>query len=131
MVRWTPIRPDRLRVLVALSGASIAAGCLAVGLLGTAAAAPAAEEAVLTCGDARYAVSGFGRGEPLHVSGGTGTYVVTYARVEPDGPVLLDTPGQRGGEDVVTCSATSPLSGRTLTFRGFFTPRGRGTSQNR
>lgn len=82
----------------------------------------------MTCGDTQYVVSGFGRGEPLHVSGGTSNYVVTYARVGPDGPVIIDIPGQRDRADVVTCSATSPISGRTFIFEGFFTPRGEGMS---
>jgi hypothetical protein len=104
----------------------IAVGCLAAGLLGNSAVATAAEkeQAVLTCGNQQYLVSGFGRGQVLHVVGSTSNYVVTYARLEPDGPVLTDIKGQRDKRDIVTCTATSPLSGRSFTFKGFFTPRG-------
>src|SRR5687767_15097933 len=79
------------------------------------------EEATLYCGSQQYTVSGFGRGEVLHVSGSNLNYVVTYARVEPNGPVVIDIKGQQDKTDVVTCTVTTPF-GTTFTFKGFFTP---------
>ena len=105
----------------------IVAGFLIIGILGMPAIANAkpTEEAVLTCGDQEFLVSGFGRGNVLHVSGSTTNYVVTFAQVEsePDGPIIIDIKGQRDKEDIITCSATSPITSRTFIFQGFFTPR--------
>jgi len=96
---------------------------LALAAVTSPASAAATESATLTCGDRSYLVTGFGRGEPLHVVGSTSTFVVTYARLEPSGRVVTDIKGQRGAGDVVTCTATAP-GGSAFTFRGFFTPRG-------
>jgi|SRR5690349_3635779 len=90
-------------------------------LAATSVQAKSTPEAVLTCGGDQYVVSGFGRGEVLHVSDSTSNFVVTYARSGSN--VLIDIRGQQNKQDIVTCSVTSPLSGTEYTFRGFFTPR--------
>lgn len=102
------------------------AGCAALGLGVSPAHAAAAEapSAVLDCGsNGSYEVTGFGRGESLRVVGTTSNFVVTFARLEPSGVVVMDIPGQQGRADVLTCTTTTP-SGTAFTFRGFFTPRG-------
>jgi hypothetical protein len=104
-------------------------GCLALSILGLASPASAkpTAEATMVCGSESFTVSGFGRGEALKISGTNTNYVLTYAEViaGPDtGAVIINVKGQRNSEDIVTCNATSPLSGRTYLYRGFFTPRG-------
>ena len=102
--------------------AVLAAPAAALALVaGPAAAAPTAT-APLVCDDGVYTVSGFGRGQTLHVVGSTQRYVVTSARLA-DGTQVFDAPGQAGRGDVVTCTTTSPLSGTAFAFEGFFTPR--------
>jgi len=61
---------------------------------------------------------------PLHVVGTNSNYIVTFAQfVGDDGPqVVIDVAGRRKRADNVTCSATSPITGRDFTFEGFFTP---------
>jgi hypothetical protein len=87
--------------------AVLAAPVAALALVaGPAAAAPTAT-ATLVCEDGVYTVSGFGRGQTLHVVGSTQRYVVTSARLE-DGTQVFDAPGQADRGDVVACSATSP-----------------------
>jgi hypothetical protein len=91
----------------------------AVGLAGPAQAA-STNAAELVCGDTTVTVTGFGRGQVLHVVEGAGTFIVTLA--VSGGRTLFEAPGQTGKADVVTCATTSP-SGRDFTFQGFFTPR--------
>ncbi len=91
--------------------------------ISTSATAAETESATLTCGTASYQVTGFARGEPLHVLGNNSNFVVTYARFESTGQVVMDIPGQNARRDIVTCTATTPAGSR-FTFRGFFTPRG-------
>jgi hypothetical protein len=68
-------------------------------------------------------VTGFGRGEALHVVGTNQNFVVTYARLEPSGQVVTDIAGQRDRADLLTCTTVSALSGTQYTFKGFLTPR--------
>lgn len=110
-----------MRKIAALcASAAISAASLALG------AAPAqageTESAVLACGSAGdFTVTGFGRGQVLFVTGTTQRFIVTFAQLE-DGRVVFEAPGQRKNENVVTCTTSSPISGRTFTFQGFFTP---------
>ncbi len=101
----------------------IAIGFVAISSIGPAVLAHAGGtgQATLTCGNQQYLVSGFGRGDVLHVVSSTSNYVVTYAQVA-NGTVVKDAKGQQN-KDTVTCSATSPITGRMFTFRGFFTPQ--------
>ena len=101
----------------------IAIGVVAISGIGPSALAHAGGtgQATLTCGNQQYLVSGFGRGDVLHVVNSTSNYVVTYARTA-DGAVIKDAKGQQN-KDTVTCEATSPITGRTFTFQGFFSPR--------
>ena len=107
----------------ALGTTTLCCTALALAVVAAPASAAATEAATLTCGARSYQVTGFGRGEPLHVVGSTSTFVVTYARLEPSGQVVTDIKGQRAAGDLVTCTTTAP-SGTAFTFRGFFTPRG-------
>ncbi len=95
---------------------------VAISALGSAVPAQAAstDSAELVCGDTTVTVTGFGRGQVLHVVGDAYTFIVTRA-VSGDA-VLFDNPGQAAKADIVTCVTTSP-SGRAFTFQGFFTPR--------
>ena len=107
----------------------VVSGSLAVSLLGIVPTAQAKPnpEAILSCGSQQYTVNGFGRGEALHVVGSTTNYVVTYAEIisgSGTGNVVTDIKGQQGKEDIVTCTATSPVTERTFRFKGFFTPSG-------
>lgn len=86
----------------------------------TPAQAASTDSADLVCGDTTVTVSGFGRGQVLHVVGQAGTFIVTRAASGDD--VLFEAPGQAGKADIVTCATTSP-SGRAFMFQGFFTPR--------
>jgi hypothetical protein len=81
------------------------------------------ESAQLDCGAVQYEVTGFGRGQVLHVVGSTSTFVVTFAQLA-SGRVVFDNPGLADARDVVTCTTTSPVTGTSFMFRGFFTPRG-------
>jgi len=94
----------------------------AAGVALTAAPSVAAptEAATLACTTGTHTVTGFGRGQVLHVEGSTQRFVPTHVR-RADGTVLFAAPG---GPVTDTCTATSPVSGSTLTFDGFFTPRG-------
>lgn len=93
----------------------------------TAAAVPAVAAptgpAPLTCGSEQYEVTGFGRGQVLQVVGSNRVFVVTRAQLA-SGPVVFDNPGLANGAGIVDCTATSPISGTSFIFRGFFTPRG-------
>ncbi len=100
----------------ALSAASLAGSSAPAGATET-------DTAVLTCGAATYPVSGFGRGQVLFVTGSTQRFIVTFAQLD-DGRVVFEAPGQAQNESVVTCTTSSPVTGRTFTFRGFFTPQG-------
>ena len=92
-----------------------------LGALGVPALAGTTASAPLVCGDRTVEVTGFGRGQVLQAVDGTSRFVVTRA-VSGDAPPVFDNPGQAGGDDVVECTATSPTSGRTFVFEGFFTP---------
>ncbi len=103
------------------AAASIALGLTAVGA-GPARAA-ATDPSVLRCGATSYEVTGFGRGQVLHVVGGLNQFVVTFAQLADTGRVVFNNPGLSDVQDLVTCTATSPDTGRAFIFRGFFTPR--------
>ena len=103
--------------------ASIAIGFAALtgGGFPTVAHAAETESATLTCGPQSFTVTGFGRGEVLHVVGSNANFVVTFAQIEPSGQVIIDVRGHQDRDNTVTCSATTP-TGKPYTFRGFFTP---------
>ncbi len=83
------------------------------------------DSAPLDCGGGQvFEVAGFGRGQVLHLVGGTKQLVVTFAQRQPSGQVVFDDPGLADAPDVLTCQATSPVTGQAFTFRGFLTPRG-------
>lgn len=100
--------------------ASAAVAAVPLVLAAPANAAPTAA-ALLVCGDRAVEVTGFGRGQVLHVEDSTEAFVVTRAEVA--GSVVFDAPGQQGLADVVRCTTTSPISRTHFTFVGFFTPR--------
>lgn len=92
----------------------------AVAVASPAVAAPT-ESAPLDCGGTVVDVTGFGRGQVLHVVGSTTRFVVT--RAVTGGTVVFEAPGQAGTADLVSCTVTSPGSERQFLFEGFFTPR--------
>ncbi|MDP9407332.1 MAG: hypothetical protein M3P95_05535, partial [Actinomycetota bacterium] len=97
-----------------------------VGLTGLAvpASTGSTDSAPLACGPAGvFEVTGFGRGQVLHLVGGTQQFVVTFAQRQLSGQVVFDNPGLAAAPDLLTCQATSPVSGQVFTFRGFLTPR--------
>src|SRR5262245_34128531 len=104
---------------------SIVVGILAVSIFGMATIVQAKRlEGILSCGTQQYTVSGYGSSEVLQISGSTTNYVVSYARVEPNGPVVIEIKGQQDKADLITCTTTSPATGNNVTLKGFFTPRG-------
>jgi len=105
----------KLTSLVTALGLS--AACLV--LTAAPAAAAPTESALLSCTSGTYTVTGFGRGQVLHVEGSQQRFLPMEVR-RADGTVLFRA---RGGTVTDTCTATSPASGSTLTFLGFFTPR--------
>jgi hypothetical protein len=90
-------------------------------VLTTPAHAAPTPSAPLVCDGAAVDVTGFGRGQVLHVVGTEQRFIVTRAETATAG-VVFEAPGQAGRDDVVSCSVTSP-SGREFLFEGFFTPR--------
>jgi hypothetical protein len=77
---------------------------------------------VLKCGKKiSVSVTGFGRGQVLHVVDSNADFIVTTATLTESGVTVFDIPGQNSDADIVTCTTTSP-SGTRYTFRGFFTP---------
>jgi hypothetical protein len=109
------------RLFSNLAALALAVGA-AVALPASAATAAETESAALTCGTATYTVTGFGRGQVLHVANSERIFVVLYAELHPQGRVVYDNPGQGRKADEVSCTTTSP-SGQEFLFRGFFTPR--------
>ena len=106
-----------LRASTALATAALC--CVAA----PAAAAPT-PPAELVCDSGTYTVTGFGRGQVLHVVGSTARFVPTHVELTDSGRVVFDAPGQ-ADRATDTCTATSPLpGGRTFSFTGFFTPQG-------
>ena len=110
------MRVTRLVTTVVLAGSAVVAAPVS-------AFAAETESATLTCGSTTYEVTGFGRGQTLHLVGSSRNFVVVFARQEPSGRVIADIPGQRSRADVVECTTTTP-SGQAYTLRGFLTPRG-------
>ncbi len=108
----------RLRALCTAAAIVAASAVLAA----SPADAAETDSAVLTCGSTQYTVTGFGRGQVLFVTGTTQRFIVTFAQLTT-GEVVFEAPGQDAKNDIVTCTATSPDSGRSFIFRGFFTPR--------
>jgi hypothetical protein len=101
--------------------ASTALAAVALCLVAGPAAAAPAPAADLVCGSGTYTVTGFGRGQALHVVGSTARFVPTHVELA-DGTVVFDAPGQAEAA-TETCTTTSPESGRAFTFAGFFTPQ--------
>ena len=110
-----------LRTL-AVAGATALATCG----LPTSAHAAQTEASELKCPGTTVSVTGFGRGEVMHVVGSNANFVVTSA-VNAAGQTLIDVPGQRDRSRIVTCTTTSPW-GTDYTFEGFFTPVDRNAS---
>ena len=106
------------RSLLGCVSAVVATSAMAVAAPAQAAPTASAE---LTCGSTAVVVTGFGRGQVLHVVGQETNFVVV--RAETGGTVVFDNPGQAGRTDVVDCTTTTP-AGRDFRFAGFFTPRG-------
>lgn len=100
------------------AAAALSATVLVLGALPANAAATGS--ATLRCGTSQVEVTGFGRGQVLHVSDSTSRFVVTRAELE-SGQVVFVAPGHTGAEDIVSCTVTSP-SGTAFAFDGFFTP---------
>ena len=99
-----------------------AATALATGVLVTPAQAAETESSVLKCdNNIKVSVTGFGRGQVLHVVGSNTDFIVTTATLTRTGVTVFDMPGQDSNADIVTCTTTSP-SGTRYTFEGFFTP---------
>jgi hypothetical protein len=97
-----------------------AATALAMGAFPTSAEAADTEAADLLCSDGAVRVTGFERGEVLHVVGSNRNFIVTSA-VNATGQTVFDIPGHRNRAGIVTCAATTP-AGKDYTFQGFFTP---------
>lgn len=108
-----------LRIFAASAALAAASLSLAAGpaAAGETAAAP------LVCGNTTYSVTGFGRGQALHVVGSNQNFVVTRAQLST-GEVVFEAKGQQKNESKVECTAKSPESDRTFIFEGFFTPAG-------
>jgi hypothetical protein len=99
-----------------------AATALATGVLVTPAQAAETESSVLRCGKKMtVSVTGFGRGQVLHVVDSNTDFIVTTAILTESGVTVFDIPGQDSDADIVTCTTTSP-SGTRYTLKGFFTP---------
>jgi hypothetical protein len=98
-----------------------AATALALGAFPTSAEAAETEAADLLCSDRNVSVTGFGRGQVLHVVNGTESFIVTSAVNNETRQTLMDIPGQRNRTGIVTCTTTTP-AGTNYTFTGFFTP---------
>lgn len=98
------------------------AGAAALALSFPASAHAAQTEAsTLSCANGvSVSVTGFGRGEVLHVVGSTSNFVVTSAVNDLTGQTVIDVPGQNRN-NVVACKTITP-SGTHYTFKGFFTP---------
>jgi len=103
-------------------GSAVAVAAASAVLVATPAEAAKTESAVLTCGSSEFTVTGFGRGQVLFVTGTTQRFIVTFAQLTT-GEVVFEAPGSDAKDDVVACTATSPVSKRSFIFRGFFTPR--------
>jgi hypothetical protein len=104
------------------------AACLLVTLATLAAATSATatenQAAPLVCTNGKtYSVTGWGRGNALHLTDSSSTFVMTYLQVVSTGAVLADARGQEGRNDILTCTAHSPATDRDLYIQGFFTSR--------
>lgn len=78
------------------------------------------ESATLHCGTSQLQVTGFGRGQVLHVTDSKSRFIVTRAELE-SGQTVFIAPGHTGADNIVSCTVTSP-SGTFFAFEGFFTP---------
>src|SRR3954447_23471516 len=95
----------------------------AVGRSASTANAAETKSATLNCGaDGEYTVTGFGRGNALHLTTGTSNFEVKYGKIVDTGQVITNSPGQDGRSDLLTCIVTSPVTGNHLLLRGFLTP---------
>ena len=103
--------------------ASTALAAVALCLVAAPAAAAPTPATELVCDSGTYSVTGFGRGQALHVVGSTARFVPTHVELA-DGPFVFDAPGHADAA-TETCTAASPVSGRSFTFTGFFTPQAR------
>ncbi len=110
-----------MRHLRSLGNTAAIAAASAALVAGSAEAAETAS-APLTCESGEYIASGFGRGQVLFLAGTTQRFIPSFVQ-RPTGEVLFEAPGQGAREDLVTCTATSPISNSPLIYQGFFTPR--------
>jgi hypothetical protein len=111
-----------MRVKSAVGACAIA--FVAAAATPAAASAAPTKSASLACGrDGSYAVTGFGRGDALHLTTDASNFVVVYGENRDTGQVLMDAPGQRTRDDILTCTVTSPVTGMRLLLEGFLTPR--------
>ena len=103
------------------AAAIVSAVALALGVASASAATTAS--ARLDCGSVHFEVTGFGRGQVLHVVGSESRFIVTKATLDSSGQVVFAAPGLAEGANIVTCTTTSPIGEeRSFTFEGFFTP---------
>jgi hypothetical protein len=58
----------------------------------------------------QYTVTGFGRGNALHLTTCTSNFVITYGEIV-DTCQVIATAGQKGRSDLLTCRVTSPVTG--------------------
>ena len=105
----------------ALRASTVLAAVALCGVAAPAAAAPT-PSAALVCDSGTYTVTGFGRGQALHVVDSTARFVPMHVELADSGTAVFDAPGH-ADQATETCTATSPESGRAFTFTGFFTPR--------
>jgi hypothetical protein len=77
----------------------------------------------LTCDGQELQAEGQFTGNALHLTTSTSNFVIKFAQVLPDGPVITNAKGFEN-KDLVTCFFTGPNSGRDFIVKGFFTPKG-------
>src|SRR5262245_1325122 len=63
-------------------------------------------------------------GNALHVVDSTATFVITYLLVSETNQVIINSKGQQGRADILSCTITSPNTGHHLILEGHLTPRG-------
>jgi hypothetical protein len=78
----------------------------------------------LTCDNGQqYQAEGQFNGNSLHLTTSTSNFVIKFAQVVPDGPIITQAKGY-DGRNLITCYFTGPNSGRQIMVKGYFTPKG-------